>query len=109
MEYEEISKRFTKGNIIKSLKDGKEYEYKGYLTVVGLGENQLGYDSFNEDLEIYKNGELAKIVEKGINPDDVHREHIRNFIATCKRLGCRPHELLTNYNYMAEQEKTKKI
>jgi len=94
MNYEEISGSFTKGNIVRSLEDGKDYEYCGYLTLLGRGDNAFGYASNNENLVVYKDGKLAEIVEVGVNPDEEFYRHIDNVRRTCSRLGVTPTELL---------------
>lgn len=62
MEYNEIEKHFHKGDMIKSLSDGKIRKYSGFLTLVGVGENQIGMDSLDDDLIVYQNEKLAEII-----------------------------------------------
>jgi hypothetical protein len=90
MKWEEIKEKYNKNDKIKSLKDGVVRTYSGYLTLAGVG-----YDSFDEDLVLFKDGELAEVIEKGIDHEAIERNrHIDNVRRTCKRLNCTPTELL---------------
>ena len=102
LEYNDIKEHFGKNDKIASLNDGKTYKYSGYLTLVGIGKNAKGFDSFNDALVVYKGGKLATLIEKGIDHEYIKSmEHIQNVRSTCKRLGCTPSELLKK-NYMSE-------
>lgn len=86
--YEDIKSIFNENDMIKSLNDGVIKKYSGFLS---LSNNTLGYDSFNKDLVLFKNGEFAEIVEKGIDNDIGHYKNIRD---RCKKYGISPFELL---------------
>lgn len=102
LEYDEIKDHFGKNDQIASLNDGKTYKYSGFLTLVGIGKNAKGYDSFNDALVVYKGGKLASVIEKGIDHEHIKQmQHIANVRSTCKRLGCTPSELLKK-DYMTE-------
>jgi len=102
LEYDEIDSHFSKNDLIKSLKDGKTYKYSGFLSVGDVGKNAKGFDSFNDDLIVYKGGKLATVIEKGVDHERIELlQHIENVKKTCKRLGCTPSELLKK-DYLTE-------
>jgi len=67
LEFNDISDLYGKNDLILSLNDGKDYKYSGFLTLVGIGKNAKGYDSFNDALVVYKGGKLATVIKKGID------------------------------------------
>lgn len=101
MEYEEIASKFRNGNMIKSLKDGLVRKYSGFLTLIGMDEDAEGFDSFNKDLIVYKDGVIAEVVEQGVDKYEEHGKHIANVLKTCKRLGCTTAQLL-KMDYLKE-------
>ncbi len=101
MEYNDISKHFRKNDMIKSLSDGKVKKYGGHLVLVGDGLSAVGFDSGNTALEVYKNGVLAEVIEKGIDEEAEWNDHINNVRNVCGRLGCSTRELL-NRDYINE-------
>ncbi len=103
MNWDEIKSNYGINDIIESVSDGEHKKYSGYLTLVGLGEKAIGYDSFNEDLVLYRCGKLAKVIIKdGIDHEDIaHMKHVENVMNTCRRLGCTTGELL-HMNYTKE-------
>lgn len=102
MEYDEISDKFNKNDMIKSLSDGKVRKYCGSMYLLG-GENGVGIDSIDKDLVVYRNGKLADVIEKGIDHQAIA---IDNAINTCRRLKCTPSELL-QMDYQNELQITK--
>ena len=102
MEYTEIKECFNKNDKIVSLKDGNVYVYSGFLSLLGMGVNSKGYDSFNNNLLLYDNQILATISRKGIDHEHIKAmNHINNVRNTCRRLGCTPSELLKK-DYISE-------
>lgn len=90
-QYDFISSKFGINDMIKSLNDGVVKKYSGYLTLAG----DTGYDSFNKDLIVFKDGVFAEVIEKGIDHKTIAwNKHMKNIRRTCKRLGCTPLELL---------------
>ena len=61
IDYDELAAKFKKDDSIISLKTGKPTIYSGFLTIVGLGIERIGYDSFNKDLVLYKEGKIAEL------------------------------------------------
>ena len=102
MEYDQIKNNFCNGNMIKSLKDGIVRKYSGFLTVTGVGDNEKGFDSFNEDLVVYQNGILAEVVAVGIDENEEHRKHIEKVLKVCDSIGCTVSQLLYEKDYMKE-------
>jgi hypothetical protein len=98
IDYDNIKNKYSKNDKIISLKNSETYIYSGFLTIVGF----IGYDSFNENLLLYDNGELATVTEKGIDHEHIALMiHIKNVRETCKRLKCSNSELL-NKDYINE-------
>jgi hypothetical protein len=62
LTYNEIKTHFTKGNTVLSLNSNDVYEYSGRLTLIDKGKNAVGYDSKDNNLVLYKRGEIAKVV-----------------------------------------------
>ena len=97
MTWKEISSKYNKNDLIKSLNNGNVIKYSGFLTVCG----NIGKDSFNDDLILYFKGKCAKVIEKGIDEEAIH---IQNVINKCNRLNCSPTELLQK-DYITELAK----
>lgn len=72
MEYEEISAKYNKGDIVKSLLNDENIKYSGFLTMLG----ETGYDSFNSNLIVYKDKKLAQIIEHGVDERMVFIEKV---------------------------------
>lgn len=105
MEYDQIKSKFNKNDIIESLESGEHLKYSGSLTIIGYEPNRTGYDSFNEKLIVYKNYIFAKIIEHGIDQDEINwKNNINNINRTCNRLGCTLRQLL-DMDYIEELKK----
>ena len=106
LTFDEIKSHFRNGNMVKSLLDGKSYKYCGSFHLVGKGKDAEAIDTIDHNLVLYKNFQLAEIMEQGINPDEQFMKHIDNVLATKKRLGITSNWDLLAMDYKKELSQT---
>jgi hypothetical protein len=64
MKFKKLANNYKKGDTVKSLDTGEKIEYSGYFKLVGTEPNAIGSDTYNRDLILFQNGELAEIIKK---------------------------------------------